>query len=225
MNFLRTVPRTVLAPACALALAAPALAHCNQPTSSAAVTTLATSTNAPAQAAAVAPSAAPAAPSQIEVRSPARNAFVLDNEPAPRFRAVAHDGRVIEVTDAPRARPLVVYFYPRDETPGCTIEAQQFRDTGSDLDRLNADVVGVSTDDNAAHTAFAQHHNLRHALIADTDSRLAGAFGVPTTGGGARRVTFVIGTDNRVMHTFRQVMPEHHAAEVVSVLRGERPER
>ena len=141
--------------------------------------------------------AAPAVATSIRVDSPARQELIANGAQAPRFRAVAHNGTVIE-SNGSRSRPLVVYFYPRDETPGCTVEAEGFRDAARDFAQANVDVVGVSTDDGASHSAFASRHNLGFPLVSDPEGALAASFGVRVRAGFAQRITFVISPAGRV---------------------------
>jgi peroxiredoxin Q/BCP len=113
----------------------------------------------------------------------------------------------------------VLYFYPRDQTPGCTVEAQGFRDAAEQFRAAGVEVVGVSTDDNTAHQAFATHENLGFALISDPDGRLAASFGVGVRLGFAQRITFVINKMGNVVKVFSSVTPAGHAAEVLAVAR------
>jgi len=175
-----------------------------------------------APAAAAAPTPAPAAAS-LTVESPAREAILAAGDAAPRFRAVTHEGTAVASDGAARPRALVVYFYPRDETPGCTREACAFRDAFRAYDEAGADIVGVSTDDAAAHQAFARTHRLPFGLIADTQAQLARAFGLPGSPGGfLPRTTFVIGRDGRVARVFPGVRVDGHADEVLAAVRAAR---
>jgi peroxiredoxin Q/BCP len=133
--------------------------------------------------------------------------------PAPTFRAVAHDGTLVDLAEL-RGRPVVVYFYPKDETPGCTKEACAFRDAWDRLAKRNVALIGVSGDDAESHRAFAAHHRLPFALVSDADGRIASAFGVPRVFGLVARHTVVIGPDGRVTHVHRSVDPMTHAAEI-----------
>ncbi|MBL8677547.1 MAG: peroxiredoxin [Myxococcales bacterium] len=162
---------------------------------------------------------APAAAAGLRVDSPSRESLVAQGQDAPRFRATAHDGRVIE-SAGPRARPLVVYFYPRDETPGCTVEAEGFRDASREFEAAGVDVVGVSTDSNDAHRGFATNHQLGFALVSDPEAKLAGAFGVGVRMGYASRVTIVIDRSGRVSRVFESVTPAGHATEVLAAARA-----
>jgi len=133
--------------------------------------------------------------------------------PAPTLRAVAHDGTVVDLTEL-RGRTVVLYFYPKDETPGCTKEACAFRDAWDRLAKRNVALVGISADDVDSHRAFASHHKLPFWLVSDADGRIASAFGVPRVFGLSARQTFVIAPDGRVKHVHRTVDPVTHAAEI-----------
>lgn len=190
------------------------------PPPAATATTATAATAAPAQPARPAESAQPtAATAALRVDSPARESLVAQGQDAPRFRATAHDGRVIE-SAGPRTRPLVVYFYPRDETPGCTVEAEGFRDAAREFEAAGVDVVGVSTDSNDAHRGFASNHRLGFALVSDPEAKLAGAFGVGVRMGYASRVTIVIDRSGHVTRVFESVTPAGHATEVLAAARA-----
>lgn len=158
----------------------------------------------------------------LEVSAAPRTALLAAGDEAPAFRATTHDGAEVRVGGR-RDRALVVYFYPRDETPGCTREACAFRDAFSAYREAGADIVGVSTDGPDAHRGFAARHNLPFGLIADRDGALAAAFGVPVAQGGyAARTTFVIGTDGRVKRVFPGVRVDGHSDEVLAAVRASR---
>ena len=140
---------------------------------------------------------------------------------SPDFTAATHDGRTVSNGGA-RPRALVVYFYPRDETPGCTREAEAFRDLRAQLDAAGADVVGVSTDSLQSHASFAQAHQLNFSLVADPDGALGRAFGLSVSGF-APRTTFVIGRDGRIARVFPSVRVDGHAAEVLAAVRALAP--
>jgi thioredoxin-dependent peroxiredoxin len=142
-----------------------------------------------------------------------RQSLLAAGDEAPRIDAVAHNGQKVSLADY-EGKPVIVYFYPKDDTPGCTLEAQGFRDDFGELTKLGAVVIGVSTDDQASHRAFAEKHQLPFLLFADTDHRIAKAFGVPLSNGRAKRVTFVIDQRGKVAKVFPEVSPKQHAAEV-----------
>ncbi len=151
--------------------------------------------------------------------SPARDTLIATGDNGPRFRVTAHDGRVIDTTTT-RARPLVVYFYPRDETPGCTVEAHGFRDAAREFEAAGVDVVGVSTDSNDRHRDFASGHQLGFSLVSDPDGRLAASFGVAVRMGFAQRVTILLTKEGRIAKVFDSVTPDGHAAEVLTAVRA-----
>jgi peroxiredoxin Q/BCP len=117
-----------------------------------------------------------------------------------------------------RGHNVVVYFYPMDDTPGCTVEGKEFRDSFEQFEALDCIVVGVSTDSAERHRAFAEKHALPFILLADTDGKLADAFGV-LKGKYAARSTFVLDSDLRVRRAFHDVTPRGHAAQILNFLR------
>lgn len=122
-----------------------------------------------------------------------------------------------------RGRWLVLYFYPRDDTPGCTHEACQFRDASQTLQSLHAVVVGISVDNTESHARFATKYHLPFSLLADTQGVVATRYGVLIKFGPwqfARRVSFIIAPDGRIAHIFSKVKPARHSEEVVQILRA-----
>ncbi|MGA7871626.1 MAG: peroxiredoxin [Candidatus Binatus sp.] len=117
-----------------------------------------------------------------------------------------------------RGHNLVVYFYPKDDTPGCTVEGKEFRDSLEQFHALDCVVVGVSTDSVERHRAFAEKHALPFMLLADEDGKLAAALGV-LNGKVAARSTFVLDGELRVRRAFHDVMPRGHAAQVLNFMR------
>lgn len=112
----------------------------------------------------------------------------------------------------------IVYFYPKDETPGCTKEACAFRDAYAKLNGANVVVFGVSKDSEASHDAFAKKHALPFYLTADEEGTVVKAYGVGSTLGMASRVTFLVGRDNRVLKVFPSVDPAVHVDEVLAAI-------
>ncbi len=154
----------------------------------------------------------------LVVRSPSRTTPLGAGDECPSFSALTHEGRRVEVAAGTQPRALVVYFYPRDETPGCTREACSLRDAFHDITAAGADVIGVSTDTLAAHRAFAEHHRLPFGLISDPDGRLAAAFGLRVTDGVAPRITFLVGRSGHVGRVFPDVRVDLHGADVIEAL-------
>lgn len=145
--------------------------------------------------------------------------------PAPDFTGTATDGSTVRLADF-RGKPVVLYFYPRDDTPGCTREACGFRDVYSEFGQLGAVLLGVSTDPVRSHRKFTEKFQLPFPLLADEDRKIVQAYGVwgeKTFMGrkfmGTNRVTFLIGADGLIRHVWPKVKPEEHAAEVLAALR------
>jgi peroxiredoxin Q/BCP len=109
-----------------------------------------------------------------------------------------------------------LYFYPKDETPGCTAEAQAFRDAHDALTTAGAVILGVSADDDESHRAFAKNHALPFTLISDADGKLAAQYGVPTTFGLTKRQTFVIAPDGKLKRIYREVTVDGHATQIAA---------
>jgi peroxiredoxin Q/BCP len=118
-------------------------------------------------------------------------------------------------------RALVLFFYPKDDTPGCTMEACAFRDSYADLQALGAEVWGVSGDDAASHLRFAGRHNLPYPLLVDAGNGLRRAFGVPSVLGLLPgRVTYVIDGDGVIRHVFNNLLDgAAHRREALNTLR------
>lgn len=136
---------------------------------------------------------------------------------APNVTLALHTGEKKTLASL-RGKPVVVYFYPKDDTPGCTVEAQEIRDLYQQLERTGAVVIGVSTDAADSHRAFIEKHSLPFLLASDESGEVAKAFGVPLKNGRASRQSFVIGADGRIKRTFPQVTPKGHAAELLAAL-------
>ncbi len=134
---------------------------------------------------------------------------------APSFSRTSHDGVVVGTAES-KGKYLVVYFYPKSESPGCTKEACSFRDTWNDLSKQNVVLVGVSGDDDIAQRGFADHYKLPFHLIPDVDGSLARTFGVPFNHGSSARQTIVIGPDGAIKKIFRSVDVTTHAAEIAA---------
>lgn len=138
-------------------------------------------------------------------------------ERAPDFSAPDQAGEPRTLAEF-RGKAVVLYFYPRDATPGCTAEACAFRDAWDRLEAAGGQVVGVSSDDVSSHRAFADEHELTFPLIADESGAVATAYGVPSRFGMLSRVTFVIDQSGVIRRVFRDVDPGVHAEEVIAVL-------
>lgn len=133
---------------------------------------------------------------------------------APEIDAPNQDGESVSPTFG---EPTVVYFYPRDDTPGCTIEAKQFDAELESYRDAGVPVYGVSTDDVESHAAFVEEYELGIDLLADPDGEIAAAFGVELSRGAAPRTTFVL-ADGEVLDVYEEVDPDGHAREVLGDL-------
>jgi peroxiredoxin Q/BCP len=134
---------------------------------------------------------------------------------APDFGAKTKDGAPLRLSDV-KGRLAVVYFYPRDETPGCTKEACAFRDSWDKLQSAGVTVFGVSRDSEESHAKFQEHHKLPFALAADSSGDVQQAYGVPSKlPGMAARVTFLVGKDGKVVRVWPDVDPVLNAAQVL----------
>jgi peroxiredoxin Q/BCP len=132
---------------------------------------------------------------------------------APDLSATAHDGTAVALRSL--GKPAIVYFYPKDGTPGCTEEACAFRDIWSEYEQAGVLVIGVSTDDDASHREFASKHELTFPLIADTDKTWARSFGVGLKAGYAERVSFLLDATGKIAEVYPGVDPGVHAREVL----------
>ena len=130
---------------------------------------------------------------------------------APSVEATNQRGETI---DLDFADPTVLYFYPRDDTPGCTTEAEQFDTELESYHDAGVSVFGVSTDDVESHEEFAGKYELRFDLLADPETEIADAFGVDTSRGAAERTTFVL-ADGEVKAVYEGVNPDGHARDVL----------
>lgn len=148
-------------------------------------------------------------------------------DPAPDFVAPSQTGATVSLAQFRGKQAVVLYFYPKDDTPGCTREACAFRDEWAALQKAGVVVLGVSTDPVKSHAKFAEKYQLPFPLLADEDRKIVTAYGVwgeKTFMGrkyqGTHRVTFLIGTDGRIRHIWDKVKPETHAAEVLAAARA-----
>lgn len=147
-----------------------------------------------------------------------------EGDVAPAFTVQTNGGQTVSLADF-KGRPVILYFYPKDDTPGCTKEACAFRDAFADFTAKGAVVLGVSADSVKSHDKFVKKFKLPFPLLADEDKRVVDAYGVwgeKTFMGrryqGIHRVTFLIGGDGRLQKIWPKVKPEAHAAEVLAAL-------
>jgi peroxiredoxin Q/BCP len=144
--------------------------------------------------------------------------MVEEGKPAPDFELHADDGRTVKLSDF-RGRPVVLYFYPLDDTPGCTAQACGIRDSYSEFQARGAEVLGISVDDESSHQAFREKYDLPFTLLADPDSEAGEAYGVTREGKPwFERSTFVIDAEGNVAKELRRVDPLLHADLVLEAL-------
>ncbi len=137
---------------------------------------------------------------------------------APDFKLKAVDGSIVELSSFKGKKNVVVYFYPKDDTPGCTKEACNFRDDYSDLHALDVEVLGVSTDNLESHDAFAKKFFLKFPLLSDPDGVVSKAYDAYNEEKKmSRRVTAVIDKEGKIKKYFATVNPEIHSKEVIGV--------
>lgn len=151
---------------------------------------------------------------------PAGAEALSQGAPAPEFALPDADGKTRRLADW-RGQWLVLYFYPRDNTPGCTTEAANFRDAQARFTALQASVVGVSLDDATSHREFAAEHRLPFALLSDADGSVAARYGALLNLGVmkfAKRHSFLIDPDGRIARIYRQVEPTTHVEEILADL-------
>jgi peroxiredoxin Q/BCP len=136
-------------------------------------------------------------------------------EKAPLVQGKDQNGKPFKLADMVGKKIVLLYFYPKDNTPGCTKEACGLRDRMSDLKKDNVEVVGVSFDNSESHQKFIADHNLNFTLLADTDGKIADAYGVRMTGKSmAKRVSFLIGLDGKIAHVTDDRDAAKHLAEM-----------
>lgn len=135
---------------------------------------------------------------------------------APAFTAKDTDGNTVSLSDF-AGKTVVLYFYPKDDTPGCTKQAQSFRDSYPEFQGKDMVVLGVSMDDEASHKKFTEKYGLPFQLVADTDGAIAKAYDVDG-GGYAKRVTFIIDGSGKIAHVFDTVKTDTHAQDVLSAV-------
>jgi peroxiredoxin Q/BCP len=147
---------------------------------------------------------------------------------APEFTTTDQDGKTRRLSDF-KGKKVILYFYPKNNTSGCTKEACAFRDNFAKFRELNVEILGVSIDTEKSHQAFAQKYELPFTLLADTDKRLVeayGAWGEKSMYGkkymGTNRVTYIIDEAGKIAAVFPKVKPDAHADEILAMLQGKK---
>ena len=142
-------------------------------------------------------------------------------DPAPDFSGTDQNGNTVRLSDF-RGQKLILYFYPKDDTPGCTKEACNLRDNHERLQSQGYKILGVSVDDEASHQKFIEKYDLNFPLLADTDQSIVNAYGVWGERNmygkkfmGTKRTTFVIDEEGKIEHIFKKVKTEEHADQIL----------
>jgi thioredoxin-dependent peroxiredoxin len=150
--------------------------------------------------------------------------MVAEGELAPDFTLTSDSGEAVTLSSF-RGRPVVLYFYPKDDTPGCTTQACGIRDSYEDFEQNGAVVLGVSPDEESSHVKFKQKYGLPFTLLADPEHEVADQYGVwgepkymGKTYWGVERSTFLIDETGRVSKVMRRVKPDTHAGQVLAAL-------
>jgi peroxiredoxin Q/BCP len=161
------------------------------------------------------------APSAAAAPKEANAGKLAEGDPAPDVEMIMQDGRKVRL-DSLKGQLVAIYFYPTDQTSGCTVEAQNFRDRNAELKKAGVTVIGVSAQDGASHKAFIEKEKLPFDLAVDEDKALAKAFGVPVMIGLGyhSRQTFLIGKDGKIKKIWRDVTPKDHADEVLAAAKA-----
>jgi peroxiredoxin Q/BCP len=180
--------------------------------------------SAPKRAAAKAVSSKRPAPRPANRGSSASGGGPGEGDRAPGFKLATGDGRTISLSDY-AGKPVVLYFYPKDMTSGCTAEACAFRDAYAQFRKAGAEILGVSRDGAASHAKFSEKHGLPFPLLADTEGTVTNAYGVWKEKSlygrkfmGIERSTFVIGPDGRIKRAWRKVKVAGHDHDVLAAL-------
>jgi peroxiredoxin Q/BCP len=140
---------------------------------------------------------------------------------APQFTGRDQEGKTVKLADFIGKKIVLLYFYPKDNTPGCTKEACGFRDRMGDLQKDNVEVIGVSFDSAESHKEFVAKYNLNFTLLADPDGKIADAYGVRMEGKNmAKRVSFLIGPDGKIVHVTDAADPATHFSEMQAAIAG-----
>jgi peroxiredoxin Q/BCP len=151
----------------------------------------------------------------------------LEGKTAPAFKLPDRSGNLVALKDLLAKGPVVLYFYPKDMTPGCTTEACDFRDQGAAIRALGAQVVGISADPPASHGRFIDKYGLDFLLLSDPDNEVTRAYGVYKKKSlygrefmGIERTTFIVDQAGKIVKVFPKVKVAGHAAQVIEALRA-----
>jgi len=150
--------------------------------------------------------------------------MIEEGKPAPDFELATDTGERVKLSDY-RGRPVVLYFYPKDDTPGCTMQAQGIRDAYAEFERAGAVVLGISPDDETSHVKFKEKYDLPFTLLADPEHEIAERYGtwgeksyMGKTYWGVSRTTFLVAPEGTVAKVMHDVKPDTHADDVLAAL-------
>jgi thioredoxin-dependent peroxiredoxin len=143
-----------------------------------------------------------------------------EGDTAPDFSLQSDEGKTVKLSDYRDKQAVVLYFYPKDFTSGCTKEACNFRDNISSIQDMNAAVLGVSVDNADSHKRFRAEYNLNYTLLADTTKEVAGAYSGLNQFGSANRVTFIIDKSGVIKKIYPNVNVNENYAEIIDFLKG-----
>lgn len=153
------------------------------------------------------------------------NSIPQAGKKAPAFTLVNEDGEKVTLSSL-KGKSVVLYFYPKDDTSGCTVEALEFRDAAEDFEKAGAVILGVSPDNEASHCKFRKKFELNFSLLCDTDHKVAEKYGVWVEKSmygkkymGIQRATFLIDAEGKLAQVWPKVTPKGHAAEVLAALK------
>lgn len=151
---------------------------------------------------------------------------ITANQPAPEFQLSDENGNMRSLSEF-RGKPVVLYFYPKDDTPGCTVEACNFRDDYTAYQENGVVILGISPDNAKSHTKFKKKFDLPFTLLADPEHKIADAYGVwgpkkfmGKAYDGIYRTTFLIGPDGNIAKVFENVKPDGHSNQVLDALKA-----
>ena len=150
-----------------------------------------------------------------------------EGDRAPEFKAISNEGKEVSLKDYKGKNRVILYFYPKDDTPGCTVEACSFRDTIKKIEKTDTVVLGVSPDNTKSHNKFIEKFDLPFLLLSDEDKTICKAYGVWVKKSmygkeymGVARTTFIIGKDGKIEKIYEKVKPEGHAVEVLDFIKN-----
>lgn len=147
---------------------------------------------------------------------------IQKGDKCPEFKLKNQEGELVDISEKIGEKNLVIYFYPKDDSPGCTKQACSFRDAFDDFTEIGAEVIGISSDDEESHKKFAKKHNLPFTLLADSDKKVRKMFGVPTNLLGLipGRVTYVVDKKGTIQGVFNSQMNfDKHVSKALNILK------